>query len=308
MQAGDTAPSGDTAASTGLPGDPCTKPGAAKWTNGVAWPTLLWIGMIHVLAIGAFFTFTWWGFATFLVGYWLTGGLGVCLGFHRLLTHGSFSTFPWVKRGLALLGQMSGEGSAISWVAMHRMHHRFSDQPGDPHSPNNGAWWSHMIWLFPHRATGDMLEVVKRYAPDLTRDRVLVFLEKTFLLWHFLLGVSLLAVGYLIGGWEVGVSMLMWGMFARMAFVFHVTWFVNSATHLWGYRNYETTDESKNLWWVGLLAWGEGWHNNHHAHQRMAAHGHRWWEIDLTYYTIWLMERVGLAWNVVRRSSGPTAG
>jgi len=103
-----------------------------------------------------------------------------------------------------------------------------------------------------------------------------------------------------MGGTYMAWSFVVWGMFVRMVYVLHVTWFVNSATHIWGYRNYETTDDSKNLWWVGLLAWGEGWHNNHHAYQRMARHGHKWWEIDMSFWTIWAMEKVGLAWNVIK--------
>ena len=125
-------------------------------------------------------------------------------------------------------------------------------------------------------------------------------LEKTFLLWYFLLGGLLLAVGWI--GWDLrtGLSFLFWGMFVRMVYVLHVTWLINSATHIWGYRNYETSDDSRNIWWVALLSYGEGWHNNHHAFQRVARYGHRWWEFDITYVTICVMEKLGLAWNVVR--------
>jgi stearoyl-CoA desaturase (delta-9 desaturase) len=140
---------------------------------------------------------------------------------------------------------------------------------------------------------------VARWAPDLDRDPAMHFFHRTFLLWHVLLGLALLSAGWLLGGPSTGVSWLLWGMAVRMVIVFHVTWLVNSATHMWGYRNYATNDDSTNLWWVGLLAFGEGWHNNHHAHQRMAKHGHRWWEIDVTYWAILVMERLGLAWNVV---------
>jgi stearoyl-CoA desaturase (delta-9 desaturase) len=126
------------------------------------------------------------------------------------------------------------------------------------------------------------------------------FLHHMFLPSHIILGAVLLTIGYLIWGWHVGISMLMWGLFVRMVYVLHITWCVNSASHIWGYRNYETNDDSRNNWWVGLLAFGEGWHNNHHAFQRLARQGHKWWEIDITYWAILLMEKVGLAWNVVK--------
>jgi stearoyl-CoA desaturase (delta-9 desaturase) len=155
--------------------------------------------------------------------------------------------------------------------------------------------------LAPHPGESVHRALVEHYAPDLLRDRGMVFLDRTFLVWHIVLGLGLYGLGHLAWGPAVGVSMLVWGMFVRLVWVLHVTWLVNSASHMWGYRNYETKDDSRNLWWVGLLAFGEGWHNNHHAFQRMARHGHRWWEIDLTYYVILLLERLGLAWNVVHR-------
>ena len=189
--------------------------------------------------------------------------------------------------------------SVIVWVANHRKHHRFSDQEGDPHTPREGGFWSHMTWLFPKHSADEIKAHCKRWAPDLLNDAGAVFFHKTFLLWHFLIGGALLASGWLIDGPDTGVSWLLWGLAVRMVIVFHVTWFVNSATHIWGYRNYETTDDSRNLWWVGLLAFGEGWHNNHHKYQRSAAHGHKWWELDMTYWIILAMEKLGLAWNVV---------
>jgi stearoyl-CoA desaturase (delta-9 desaturase) len=233
----------------------------------------------------------------------------VTLGYHRLLTHGSFVTSKPVRWFFAFVGGISGEGSAIVWVANHRKHHRFSDQDGDPHSPREGGWWSHILWLFPKHSSDEIQAHCKRWAPDLAKDSGVMFFHKTFLLWHFVIGGGLLATGWAIYGLDTGVSWLLWGLAVRMVYVFHVTWFVNSATHIWGYRNYETTDDSRNLWWVGLLAFGEGWHNNHHAFQRMAAHGHKWWEFDMTYWVILAMERLGLVWNVVHtpRGTGQTA-
>jgi stearoyl-CoA desaturase (delta-9 desaturase) len=270
-----------------------------RWMQGLEWPAVLWIGGLHLGALAAPFCFTWQAVFMTIVLSWMTGGLGVCLGYHRLLTHSSFETFPWMKRLLAWCGMMAGEGPPIMWVATHRKHHCFSDQEADPHSPRHGRWWSHMLWMLPRYKTDQWAKLYGRYAPDLLRDRFLRFLNKTFLLWQLLVGATFFVGGWLIWDLSTGVSLLVYGMFVRLVYVMHVTWLINSATHIWGYRNYNTNDDSRNLWWVALLAYGEGWHNNHHAQQRTARHGHRWWELDLTWMTIRLMRTVGLAWNVV---------
>lgn len=268
--------------------------------RGVHWPAVIWLVGLHIGALLAPFYFTWMGLGVAFGLAWLTGGVGICLGYHRLLTHSSFTTFRPIRWTIAWLGGLAGQGPAITWVAMHRKHHVYSDQEGDPHSPRDGAWWSHMLWLVPNLSSPRLNALLKRYAPDLLRDPVLRVLDKTFLVWYFVLGIALFLVGWL--GWDVrtGCSFVVWGMFVRLVYVLHITWLVNSATHMWGYRNYETTDDSRNLWWVGLLSFGEGWHNNHHAYQKLARHGHRWWEFDVTYLSICLMERLGLAWNVAR--------
>lgn len=273
------------------------------WAD-IDWPVAIWIGGIHLAALAAPFCFTWSGLAICLALYYISGSLGVCLGYHRLLTHGSFSTWRPVKVFFAFLGGISGEGSAIDWVANHRKHHAFSDQDGDPHTPREGGWWAHMMWLFRKHTAAELAAHVSRWAPDLARDPAILALHKTFILWHVLAGAVLLSLGWSLYGPATGVSWLVWGLAVRMVIVFHVTWLVNSASHMWGYRNYETTDDSRNLWWVGLLAFGEGWHNNHHAFQRMAKHGHKWWEVDVTYWAILAMERLGLAWNVVHHPPG----
>jgi len=283
--------------------EPRREGGRDRWSD-LDWPVVVWIGGVHLAALAAPFYFTWSGLAICLVLYWVTGGLGVCLGYHRLLTHGSFQTSAPMRFLFAWLGGISGEGSAVTWVANHRKHHVFSDQEGDPHSPRDGGLWSHMLWLFPSHTAEELAAHSKRWAPDLVKDKGVLFLHNTFLLWHFLIGGALLASGWLLENKVTGISWLIWGLAVRMVIVFHVTWFVNSASHMWGYRNYETTDDSRNLWWVGLFAFGEGWHNNHHAHQRMAAHGHRWWELDPTYWVIRLLESLGLAWGVVHTPHG----
>ncbi len=295
------APKRRTAMETPMP--PANSP--AMWRRGINWPIAGWIGLVHVIALFAPFYFSWQAFVAFVVLSLATGSLGVCMGYHRLLTHGSFKTFKPVRWLLAFLGGLSGEGSAISWVANHRKHHAYSDKEGDPHSPRDGKWWSHMFWFIPQLGNEWHKELLDRYAPDLMKDRVMVWLHWMFLPSHIACGAVLFAIGYYgtaigLGGAWYGWSMVVWGLGVRMVYVFHVTWFVNSATHLWGYRNYETSDDSKNLWWVGLLAFGEGWHNNHHAYQRVAAQGHKWWEVDMTYWAIVAMEKVGLVWDVVR--------
>jgi fatty-acid desaturase len=284
-------PAIDSEARNGATGSP--------WMHGLDWPVVVWIVIVHAGALAAPFFFTWkaLGVAAFLA--WLTGSIGVCMGYHRHLTHGSFCTYRPIRWFFALVGGLSGEGSALMWVANHRKHHMFSDKEGDPHSPHDGKWWSHMLWFTPALEEGAFDVLCQRYAPDIIKDRGFRVLHLMFLPSHLLLTGMLFLAGYL--GWDAytGWSFVFWGMFVRLIYVLHVTWMVNSASHMWGYRNYETTDDSRNLWWVGLLAFGEGWHNNHHAFQRMARQGHKWWEVDVTYWAICLMEKVGLAWNVV---------
>lgn len=267
------------------------------WSQGFCWGTLGWFALLHAGALLAPFFFSWQALATALVLVWLTGSMGICMGYHRLLTHRSFQTYPLVRRVLAVFGTLAGEGSPIAWVAAHRKHHKYADREGDPHSPREGAWWSHMLWMLS-RSNDLSPEMTERFAKDLVKERFMRFLDATFLLWHLALALTLFLTGWLVWNLYVGVSMLVYATFLRTVFVMHVTWFVNSASHMWGYRNFETHDDSRNLWWVGLLAFGEGWHNNHHASPGRAPHGLRWWEFDPTYRTLCLMERLGLAWEV----------
>jgi len=275
------------------------------WARGVDWPCVTWIAAVHVLALIAPFYFSWHGVFVCLALIFLTGSFGVCMGYHRCLTHGAFQTYRPVRWLLAFLGGLSGEGSVLTWVANHRKHHAFSDKEGDPHSPRDGRWWSHMLWFMPNFGQRWHRAVAEKYAPDILKDKVMVAIHYLFLPSHMATGLVLFLVGYFgtalgMGGVWWGCSLVFWGLGVRMVYVLHVTWMINSVTHIWGYRRYETSDDSKNLWWVGLLAFGEGWHNNHHAYQRVASQGHRWYEIDVTYYCIWLMEKIGLAWDVVR--------
>jgi fatty-acid desaturase len=270
-----------------------------RWRELVNWPVVAWLVILHTGALAAPWFFTWQAVILTLVLHWVTGGIGICLGFHRLLTHGSFQTYRPIKWLLCVIGGLAGEGGAIDWVANHRKHHAHSDQEGDPHSPQDGPWWSHMFWLaFMQKAKAHQ-EHIERWSPDLLKDPVVRWISALFLPSHFPLAILLGVIGYSIGGWMMAGSYVVYGMFVRLVFVLHSTWFVNSASHMWGYKNYETTDDSRNNWWVALLTYGEGWHNNHHAYPRMAPHGHRWWEFDMTFSTIRLMQACGLAWNVV---------
>jgi len=260
---------------------------------------MTWIAVIHLGLLAIPFTFSWTGLAMTFGLHWLTGGIGICLGYHRLFTHSAFATYKPVRWAIALIGTLAGEGPVTSWVADHRKHHALSDKEGDPHSPQDGAWWSHMLWISRHKSPEVYKKHVTKWAPDIYKDPVLRFIGNSFLPAHFILTAIIAAIGYATGGVLFAASLVVYGVFLRIAFVLHSTWLVNSASHMWGYVNYKTTDDSKNNWMVAAVTYGEGWHNNHHAYPRMANHGHRWWEFDITYNTIRLMKLCGLAWDVV---------
>ncbi len=265
-------------------------------TGGLDWTVITGISALHIFALAAPFTFTWSGFGLFLLGWYITGGLGIVLCYHRLLTHRSFKCPKWFEYFLTASACAAWQGRPTQWVGTHRIHHKHSDTEHDPHSPEHGFTWSHIFWTLFKSPEGVKADDA---AKDLLRDKGLAFLNKWFVLPQLVVSAVLVGAGYAIGGWELAASWFVWGVAVRTVFVWHVTWFVNSASHTWGYRNFETKEHSTNLWWVALLSFGEGWHNNHHAQQRSAAHGMRWFEFDPTYYTIKLMEKVGLAWDVV---------
>ncbi|MCH2202046.1 MAG: fatty acid desaturase [Fuerstiella sp.] len=266
--------------------------------DNIDWVVTLFLAAVHAGALIAPFFFSWTGLATCLLFHWLTCSIGICLGYHRYLAHKSLKLRAPAKFMVLLAGSLSAEGSPLTWAATHRLHHQRSDQEGDPHSPLVGPWWSHVMWLFVRRNDFEQETLYRRYAPELIQDRMLLFFERAFVFLLWGQGLALVAIGALIGGWSMALSMLLWGMCVRMVIAYHSTWFVNSATHLWGYRNYDTRDESRNLWWVAILAYGEGWHNNHHAHPAVAPAGHRWWEVDITWWSIRVLRAVGLAYDV----------
>jgi stearoyl-CoA desaturase (Delta-9 desaturase) len=228
-----------------------------------------------------------WRDLALLIGLYLPISLGVTVGFHRMLTHRSFRAHPVVRGVLLVCGSMAVEGAAITWAANHLKHHALADKEGDPHSPVDGLFHAHLGWLF---TTDDADPEV--YCRHLLRDPVVVFVDRTFLLW---VALSLL-IPFAIGGW----TGLLWGGLVRMFYVHHVTWSVNSICHTFGRRSFETSDRSRNQWTVGLLALGEGWHNNHHAFPRSAVHGLDRWQIDASAWLIVGLERLGLARDVQR--------
>jgi len=230
-----------------------------------------------------------WTDLALLVAFNLLAGLGVTVGYHRMLTHRSFQPHPVVKFIFLAFGSMAVEGPALEWAATHIKHHAHSDREGDPHSPVEGFWHAHMGWLF-NRSFADP----NIYCRNLVKDPIVVFVSRTFIFWVILS----LAIPFAIGGW----TGLLWGGLVRIFLTHHITWSVNSVCHTFGKREFETRDQSRNEWIVGLLGLGEGWHNNHHAFPRSAFHGLHWWQFDLSGYVIWTLERVGLARDVYRVS------
>ncbi len=254
----------------------------------IDWVNVAWFGSIHALALLAPWYFSWTGLAAFLLLWWVAGSLGIGLTYHRLLTHRGFRVPKWLEYLGTVAGMLASEGGAISWVAMHRVHHAASDQPGkDLHTPKEGFLWSHVGWVLTRLDDGlDRRSLQQRWAPELAADPVHRVLERLHWLPNVVLALALFAWG--------GFALVAWGVLLRLVVVLNTTWFVNSATHTWGYRTWRTKDDSRNLWWVGLLAWGEGWHNTHHAFQRSARHGFGW-ELDMNWLAIRALAALGLA-------------
>ena len=294
--------------------DPLHPPeGVNRWK--IRWSIALTLLGIHVLALSAAipWLFSWSGLILAGVGLYAFGTLGINVCYHRLLTHRSFTCPRWLERALTMLGFCNLQGSSIRWVASHRMHHQHSDSQPDPHTPLVDFIWSHVGWLIVMNPYIDTVSAVGRYAADLCRDSFHMHLEKKFgWMWIWLAHVLVIyaagmAIGWGLGGSvmtsvQLGLSWVVWAVLVRTVLVWHITWGINSVTHLWGYRNFNTSDNSRNNWLLGYVSMGEGWHNNHHDDQRCAAHGRRWWELDVTYLTIRLLETVKLASHVMRPS------
>ena len=263
--------------------------------QSINWSVFAGLLFFHLGAIPAFFCFSWTNLALFLVLYWMSNGLGVCLGYHRFLTHRGFEMPKWLEYFFSVLGSLTSQGGPITWVATHRYHHTNSDGDMDPHSPRHGFWWSHMMWFVYRNPLFEDPAFYRRYAPELAEDRFYQILGRYHWVPQTLLGLGLFLWG--------GLPFVFWGIFLRTVAALHGAWLVNSATHKWGYKNFPSKDDSKNLWWVALVSFGEGWHNNHHAYQRSAKHGYRWWEIDTTYLAIKILSFLNLAKTILQWDS-----
>ena len=308
-----------TSSAEGQPAEGAAPSGRRKYglppmvdTRIIRWEYASAFVIIHALALLALFPwfFSWVGFATFVAGVCIFGQLGIPICYHRQLTHKSFRTPKWLERTFATLALCSARETPATWVAWHRWHHLRSDEYDDAHSPLVSFFWSHVGWLTVRNNQLIGPGFYQKYARDILSDPYYYFLFRhpnTMLAVY--LGHSLLlvggawAIGWPLYGWDAAVqlaaSVFVWGVLVRTVYVWHITWSVNSLSHMWGYRNHATGDESRNNWFVALITGGEGWHNNHHADQAAASVQHRWWEFDPNYYVIKSLEAVGLASNVI---------
>lgn len=253
----------------------------------INWKNVAIITSFHLFAIPVLFTFNWQNLAALLIGNWVVGSLGVGLGWHRLLTHRSFKAPKWLEYTLTILGTMSMQDSPDKWVATHRIHHKFTEKDGDPHSTRPGFWWAQIGWIVWGTAQDHDERTMRRYVPDLLKDKGQVLISRYY---YVPIIVSALLL-FVIGGW----TMVVWGVAARVVLGWHTTWFVNSLSHIYGSRPHETTDDSTNNWFVALLTFGEGWHNNHHAFPTSARHGLQWHQFDMNWIAIRIFEKLGWA-------------
>jgi stearoyl-CoA desaturase (Delta-9 desaturase) len=288
--------------------EPNSKQGFSARRRILAWTGTMIGVTVPLLGVVAAAIMLWeWGFGwtdlILLLGMYVVTMIGITVGFHRLFSHRSFQATRPVQFVLGVLGSMAFQGPLIDWVGRHRVHHRFSDTDGDMHSPHGhgggfwrsalGFWHAHIGWAF-----APMQPEMERYAGDLVRSPMLRTVSALFPIWA-LVGLLIPALfGFAIGGWRGALSGFVWGGLIRVFLCHHATWSVNSVCHLWGSRPYANGDESRNNGMIGLLALGEGWHNNHHAFPSSARHGLRWWQIDVSYWVICGLVACGLAWRV----------
>ena len=261
-----------------------------KNATGINWITTIAMTAFHIGAVAAFWYIDTGAIITAVILCYVGGMLGIGMAYHRLLTHRSYKTTKWMEYFLTFCATLALEGGPIFWVATHRIHHQKSDHDGDPHTPREGGFWAHMGWIIMGKGMHHDASVLAKYAPDLSRDPVHVWFSK----WHWtsniIVGIPLLIFG--------GVPYVLWGIFFRTVFGLHSTWLVNSATHMWGSRRFNTKDDSTNCWWVAIITFGEGWHNNHHAFPTSARHGLAWYELDQNWIGISFLRIIGLAWDI----------
>jgi stearoyl-CoA desaturase (delta-9 desaturase) len=258
--------------------------------DAINWVTAGFMALFHVGAIAAIFFFTWKALIVSVVLWWVSSSLGIGMCYHRLLTHRGYKTPRWVEYFLTVCATLALEGGPIFWVATHRIHHKHADKEGDPHSPRDGKWWSHMGWILVGKSMHHDTKTLAMFVPDLAKDKFHCWITK----YHYVPIIVLAAILFAVGGWPF----LLWGIFVRTVLGLHFTWLVNSATHMWGSRRFETQDTSTNSFLVAVVTFGEGWHNNHHAHPVSAKHGMRWYEVDVNWYGIWTLKKLGLAKNI----------
>jgi sn-1 stearoyl-lipid 9-desaturase len=254
------------------------------------WNTITAVAIFHVFAVVALFTFSWQNLLAAFILWWIAGSLGIGLGYHRLLTHRGFAAPKWLEYTLSVFGTLALQSGPLTWVTTHRLHHAFTETDKDPHSPRHGTYWAHIGWIFRGTAQNQTWPTMVRYCPDITRDAFQVALNKYYYVPIVVAGLILFA----IGGW----TMVVWAIAFRTVFGWHMTWLVNSATHLWGTRRFETRDDSRNNALIAAVTFGEGWHNNHHAYPRSARHGLAWYQIDINWIQIWAMEKIGIIKDV----------
>ncbi|MEM9828972.1 MAG: fatty acid desaturase [Planctomycetota bacterium] len=289
------------------------KPEGVTAESRVLWEYLGPVIAFHLLIPLAFLPslFSWWGVAWLFVGNFLFTSLGIGAGYHRLLTHRGFECPKWFEYVLTTLGVCSFQDSPARWVLVHRVHHQHSDHQNDPHTPKVSAFWSHMGWMFVDNKQLSTVAAYDKYTRDVMRDPYYRWLQRglnwvwVYVAHGLLFGGVALGVGLAIGqsfgdAFWLSAVVVFWGVLMRTIFTWHVTWGINSFAHMWGYRNYETREDSRNNWMFAFLTNGEGWHNNHHADPRSARHGHRWWEIDLTWQFLRAAEAIGLVKKLVR--------
>ena len=265
---------------------------ALPQSRTINWGSGIFLVVIHAAAVPALFFWSWPAVISAVILYWVAGSLGIGMGFHRLITHRGYRVSTLVEYLLVTCGMLAIEGGPIQWVTTHRIHHAHADQTGDPHTPRDGGWWAHVGWILRGTAHNHDHATIERYAPDLIKDLYYVWLNRFYYVPLMVLGLML----FVFGGWGV----MLWGVFFRLTLALHATWLVNSATHLWGKTRFETGDDSRNSWWVALLTFGEGWHNNHHAHTTSARHGLRWYEVDFNWWGIRTLQFLGLARAIKR--------
>lgn len=256
----------------------------------IHWNTIVAVTLFHIAAVAALFTFSWQNFAAFLILWWVAGSLGIGLGYHRLMTHRGFKTPKWFEYFLTFCGTLALQSGAISWVTTHRLHHAFTETDKDPHSPTKGLYWAHIGWIFQGTAQVQSVTTMNRYSPDLMKDPVHRFMNQYYWVTTIITAIAL----YFIGGF----SMVLWGVGLRIVFGWHSTWLVNSATHSWGTRRFDSKDDSTNNGLIAAITFGEGWHNNHHTYPRSAKHGLTWKEIDINWIQICIFEKLGLVKDV----------